>query len=173
MTPDTFQHCTPSQMDRDSFVHTFGTIYEHSPWIAEQAFDQGIGPQHDHIATLHRLMAETVLQADRHTQLALINAHPQLAPRAALSSTLTAASTAEQASAGLQACSATELDSLQTLNAAYQARFNFPFIMAVKGCTPRQIIAAMEQRLHNTPEQEFALALLQINTIARLRLAEL
>ena len=109
----------------------------------------------------------------REAQLALINAHPDLAGKAALRGELTAASSAEQAGAGIQACSAEEFARFGELNAAYKARFGFPFIMAVKDSNRQQILDAFAQRLNNTPEQEFARALAEINQIALLRLQAL
>jgi OHCU decarboxylase len=118
-------------------------------------------------------MARALLSAGREAQLALIDAHPDLAGQAALRGELTAASSAEQAGAGIDACSAEEFARFGELNAAYRARFGFPFIMAVKGSDRQQILDAFAQRLHNTPEQEFARALAEINQIALLRLQAL
>lgn len=169
----TFKTCTPSRMDRDQFVATFGGIYEHSPWIAEQAWDRGINVRHDTVEELHALLAEVFAGADRATQLAVVQAHPDLAGRAALAGELTASSTGEQAGAGLDACTPEELQRFQELNRIYQARFGFPFIMAVKGKHRGEILDAFEQRVHNSPEQEFGRALAEINKIALLRLQAL
>ncbi|WP_372740065.1 2-oxo-4-hydroxy-4-carboxy-5-ureidoimidazoline decarboxylase [Neptunomonas sp.] len=166
-----FQHCTPSQMTREEFIDTFADIYEHSPWVAEQAFDNGITAEHDSIALLHQLMANTLLNADKASQLALINAHPDLAGKAAVAGKLTAASASEQSGAGISECSAEEFTRFTTLNDAYKAKFRFPFIMAVKGSNRQQILAAFEERSHNNEEQEFARALQEINKIALFRLA--
>lgn len=168
-----FASIKPSALSRAAFVATFADIYEHSPWVAESVFAQGIGPDDDAIEHLHGRMARTLLNAGHEAQLALINAHPDLAGKAALRGELTAASTAEQAGAGIQACSAEEFARFGELNAAYKARFGFPFIMAVKGSDRQQILDAFAQRLNNTPEQEFARALAEINQIALLRLQAL
>lgn len=168
-----FSTLQPSTMDRTAFVAAFADIYEHSPWIAEAVFDQGIGSADDEIEHLHGRMAKALHDADPMRQLALINAHPDLAGKAALRGDLTAASSAEQANAGIQACSAEELARFTALNAAYRMRFGFGFIMAVKGSDRRQILSAFEERLHNTPEQEFARALAEINRIALFRLQAL
>lgn len=168
-----FKFCTPSRMDREQFVATFGDIYEHSPWIAEQAWGRGITSRHDTVEELHALLAEVFAEADREARMAVVNAHPDLAGRAALAGELTASSTGEQAGAGLDACTPEELQRFQELNRTYQARFGFPFIMAVKGRHRSEILAAFEQRVSNSPEQEFARALAEINQIALLRLRAL
>lgn len=168
-----FASIKPSTLSRAAFVATFADIYEHSPWVAESVFAQGIGPADDAIEHLHGRMARALLNAGHEAQLALINAHPDLAGKAAVRGELTAASSAEQAGAGIQACSAEEFARFGELNAAYKARFGFPFIMAVKGSNRQQILDAFAQRLNNTPEQEFARALAEINQIALLRLQAL
>ena len=168
-----FTSIKPSALSRAAFVATFADIYEHSPWVAESVFAQGIGPEDDVIEHLHGRMAGVLLAAGREAQLALINAHPDLAGKAAVRGELTAASTVEQASAGIDACSAEEFARFGELNAAYKARFGFPFIMAVKGSDRQQILDSFAQRLNNTPEQEFARALAEINKIALLRLQAL
>lgn len=168
-----FASIKPSTLPRAAFVAAFADIYEHSPWVAESVFAEGIGSEDDVIEHLHGRMARVLLNAGREAQLALINAHPDLAGKAAMRGELTAASTSEQAGAGIDACSTEELARFGELNAAYKARFGFPFIMAVKGCDRQQILDAFAQRLHNTPEQEFARALAEINRIALLRLQAL
>ena len=103
----------------------------------------------------------------------LVNAHPDLAGKLALSKKLTAESTGEQAGAGLDQLSAEELARFTHLNDSYRARFGFPFIMAVKGKTKTDILAAFEQRLAHEKPAEFETALAQIDRIAALRLAEI
>ncbi|MFT6916840.1 MAG: 2-oxo-4-hydroxy-4-carboxy-5-ureidoimidazoline decarboxylase [Motiliproteus sp.] len=165
-----FQHCTPSLMDHDAFVGCFADIYEHSPWVAEQSWNQGLGSEHDQVEGLHQLMAGVLSSSSRQQQLALINAHPDLAGKAAISGQLTEASTSEQSGAGIQACSAAEFARFTELNAAYKAKFGFPFIKAVKGSNRLQILAAFEERIHNSPVEEFERALQEIDKIALFRL---
>ena len=105
--------------------------------------------------------------------LDLINAHPDLAGKAAIAGELTEASTSEQAGAGIHECTEEEFARFTELNEAYKDKFQFPFIMAVKGSNRHQIIAAFEQRIHNSPEQEFITALQEINKIALFRLADM
>lgn len=168
-----FQTLTPSTLNREAFIAAFADIYEHSPWVAQRAFDQGRVSELDDIDTLHQRMSEVLLSASHAEQLALINAHPDLAGKAAVQGELTASSTAEQAGAGINQCTAEEFARFTALNAAYKARFHFPFIMAVKGSNRHQILAAFEARLHNDLTTEFKQALQQINRIALLRLSQL
>ncbi|KUM43580.1 2-oxo-4-hydroxy-4-carboxy-5-ureidoimidazoline decarboxylase [Pseudomonas sp. EpS/L25] len=167
-----FQTLTPSQLDRAAFVAAFGGIYEHSAWVAERAFDEG-QPLPDAIEALHQRLSAQVARASHIEQLALIQAHPDLAGRAALAGELTAASTSEQAGAGLDQCNADELARFTRYNDAYREKFGFPFIMAVKGSNRHLILAAFEERLPNTPEQEFQRALAEIDRIALFRLQTL
>ena len=168
-----FQTLKPSTLSRDAFVKAFADIYEHSPWVAEKAFDLGQGSEIDVIETLHQRMSDVLLSADHASQLALINAHPDLAGKAAVQGELTEASTNEQAGAGIHQCTAEEFQRFTELNDAYKAKFAFPFIMAVKGSDRHQILAAFETRIHNSVEAEFKEALTQINKIALFRLLQL
>ncbi|PAU51700.1 OHCU decarboxylase [Pseudomonas sp. PIC25] len=168
-----FQTLTPSSLGRDAFVAAFADIYEHSPWVAERAYDLGADASLDDIDGLHQRMADILLSASRDAQLALINAHPDLAGKAAVRGELTASSTSEQAGAGIHECTPEEFARFTELNDAYKAKFGFPFIMAVKGSNRHQILAAFEERIHNTPDEEFARALAEINKIALFRLQQL
>lgn len=168
-----FQTLTPSSLSRDEFVQAFADIYEHSPWVAEQAYDLGQLHELDDIATLHARMSDILLSADHAAQLALINAHPDLAGKAAVQGQLTEASTSEQAGAGIHHCTAEDFQRFTELNDAYKAKFAFPFIMAVKGSNRHQILAAFETRIHHTADAEFTCALDEINKIAMFRLQAL
>lgn len=158
------------RLERERFVELFGGVFEHAPWVAEQAFDAG---PFDSIQALHGVMVDVVRGAPRARQLALVRAHPDLAGRAAIAGGLTAASSAEQASAGLDQCTSAEFERFRELNARYKEKFGFPFILAVKGKSLTEILTAFEQRLANPPEAEFEEASRQIAEIARLRLADL
>ncbi|GGL99279.1 2-oxo-4-hydroxy-4-carboxy-5-ureidoimidazoline decarboxylase [Pseudomonas asuensis] len=168
-----FQTLTPSTLGHAEFILAFGEIYECSPWVAERVYTQGIDTDIDQIENLHARMSAVLLKASREEQQALINAHPDLAGKAALKGELTSASSAEQAGAGLDHCTPEELARFTALNEAYKATFGFPFIMAVKGSNRHLIIQAFEERIHHTPEQEFACALSEINKIALFRLQQL
>lgn len=160
-------------MNSVQFIGKFGGVYEHSPWVAERAWVHGITEKHDEIEELTDLMARIVADADELEKHTLIKAHPDLAGKAAVKGELTAASTSEQAGAGLDNCTAEEFAIFQDYNAAYKKKFGFPFIMAVKNSDRRKILAGFEARLQNSVEEEFATALAEIDKIARFRLAEL
>ena len=168
-----FQTLTPTQLSRAEFVAVFRDIYEHSPWVAERTFDCGLATDANTIQGLHQRMSTQMLQADKDLQLALINAHPDLAGKAAVRGELTEASTAEQSGAGIHLCTGPEFARFTKLNAAYKAKFAFPFIMAVKGSNRHQILAAFEERIHNEVDTEFRRALAEINKIALFRLQTL
>lgn len=166
----TFQTLKPSTLNREQFVEAFKDVYEHSPWVAEKAYDLGQGQELDSVETLHQRMSDILLSSDHARQLALINAHPDLAGKAAVRGELTEASTNEQAGAGIHQCTSEEFQRFTELNEAYKARFGFPFIMAVKGSDRHQILAAFETRIHHSVDAEFACALAEINKIALFRL---
>lgn len=163
----------PSQLDRAQFLQLQGRVYEHSPWIAEKLWDAGLKPRHDEIETLHRDLAAIVDAAPRDKQLALLNAHPDLAGRLAMRGELTAESTSEQAGAGLDKCSPEEFRRFTELNDAYKKKFGFPFILAVKGKNRAEILQNFEARIHHAPEAEFRTALNEVHKIALLRLRDL
>jgi 2-oxo-4-hydroxy-4-carboxy-5-ureidoimidazoline decarboxylase len=163
----------PSRMSREAFIQRFGGVFEHSPWIAGAAWDAGLTPAQDRASGLHAAMIEVLRRAPRERKLELIRAHPDLAGRLAVQGELTHASSAEQASAGLDRCTPEEYVRFQTLNRAYRAKFGFPFIMAVKGRTRADILAAFERRVASECEREFETALHEIETIGRLRLEAL
>jgi len=153
------------------FVRRYGGIYEHSPWVAEAAA-QLIDDSAD-VDVIARVMADCVDNATRERQLELICVHPDLAGKAAVAGELTDDSESEQASAGLDRCTPEEYARFQALNTAYRRKFGFPFVMAVRGCTREQILAAFESRLENDYDEEFENALLEIHRIARMRLVAL
>jgi N-carbamoyl-L-amino-acid hydrolase len=159
---------------RDTFAALLDGTYEHSPWIAERAWD---ARPFTSLAALKLALVQVVRDAGRDAQLALIRAHPELAGKAMVSKTLTAESTHEQGKAGLTECMPQEFTLIQRLNADYNAKFGFPFILAVRG--PRgtgldktAIIATFQRRLEHHTDYEFAEALRNIHRIAELRLAD-
>jgi OHCU decarboxylase len=156
-----------AQLDRDTFVARFGGVYEGSPWVAEETWERG--PFRD-VEELHAAMATAVERAPARRRLELIRAHPDLGDRAAA---LSAASSGEQAAAGLDGLGAGERERLIGLNAAYRERFGFPFVVCACEHTAASIIAAAERRLANDPATEERTALREVAKIARLRLADL
>ncbi|WHQ71830.1 allantoinase PuuE [Methylorubrum extorquens] len=162
----------PSTMSAAQFLTRFGDIFEDTPEIALRAWQAGLTAREDSAEGLHAALVGALRGLPAEQQRALIRAHPELAGRLAQAGQLTQASTAEQGSAGLGALSAEELARFEQLNAAYRARFDLPFIMAIKGSSREAILAAFEARLRNDPEQEFQEALRQIERIAWLRLKD-
>jgi OHCU decarboxylase len=163
----------PSRLTRTLFVERFGGVYEHSPWIAAAAYDAGLTHDADTAEGLARSMAGAAAKATDEQKRALILAHPDLAGKLGLARSLTSESTGEQASAGLDRLSPAELIKFTQFNDAYRARFGFPFIMAVKGKTKADILAAFEGRLANDADTETRTALLEIDRIAMLRLKDI
>lgn len=157
-------------MPAASFVATLSGIFEHSPWVAEAAESHR---PFDSVGALHADMADVVARAGEDLQLALINAHPELAGKAAVRGELTHESTREQSGAGLDQCTQEEFDKLQALNAAYRVKFGFPFILAVRGYDRHGIIGNFETRLHHRRDDELRESLKQIYRIARFRLDDL
>ncbi|MGJ7916700.1 2-oxo-4-hydroxy-4-carboxy-5-ureidoimidazoline decarboxylase [Massilia sp. LXY-6] len=158
--------------DEAEFTALLDGVYEHSPWIAARAWRQRPFAS---LAQLKRALADAVRGAPREASLGLIRAHPELAGKAMVSKTLTAESTNEQNKAGLTDCTPDEFATIQRLNADYNAKFGFPFILAVRGprglgLAKREIIATFARRLRNPPEFEFAEALRNIHRIAEIRL---
>lgn len=163
----------PSKLPKALFVEVFGRVWENSPWIAEATYDAGLGAAQDTAEGLHAAMVAAMRKASPERQKILLNAHPDLAGKLAAAGEMTEESTQEQSSAGLDRLSSDERVRFTALNEAYKARFGIPFIMAVKGATKAQILAAFAERLKNTPAQEFATALAQVEKITLLRLKEL
>jgi 2-oxo-4-hydroxy-4-carboxy-5-ureidoimidazoline decarboxylase len=149
--------------DRDRFVEMLGGIFEHSPWVAERAWESR--PFAD-IEALHRAMVSKVAEASHEEQLALLRAHPDLGTRARMSD----ASRGEQAGAGLDRLTADEFERLSQWNAEYRKRFGFPFLFAVKGSSKHDILRALEERRSASQDEEFEEALRQVYRIARFRL---
>lgn len=163
----------PSQMDRDTFVQTFGGVFEHSPWIADRAFDLELGPAHDSAVGVHNVLARMFRSASREERLGVLTAHPDLAGKLASAKRLTAESTAEQASAGLDALTDEERSQFTKLNHSYVEKHGFPFIIAVRDHDKASILANFETRIANDTDTEFETACKQVERIARLRLEDM
>jgi 2-oxo-4-hydroxy-4-carboxy-5-ureidoimidazoline decarboxylase len=160
-------------MTREEFVERFGGVFEHSPWIAERAWD------HDRIAEpltsegVHEAMCEEFRAASRKARTEVLRAHPDLAGRLALANQLTASSKAEQAGAGLDRLTPDELERFTELNGRYMETFGFPFIIAVRGHDKHSILEAFEERVTHTPDEEYEVACAQVERIAGFRIADL
>lgn len=183
-----------SHWDKTEFMAHFGSVFEHSPWIASAVWDAGLLERHDTAKGLHQSFGEVIRQAGREEKLALLRAHPQLAmgiaktgPRTPVckrspgaesrASTLpqqdeplTESSQREQRGAGLDRCSPKEFAEFQKLNDAYQEKFGFPFIMAVKGFDRHEILQSFRSRLDNSVNEEFQTAVDAVIRIGRFRI---
>jgi 2-oxo-4-hydroxy-4-carboxy-5-ureidoimidazoline decarboxylase len=157
-------------MSRAAFVGALGGVFERSPWVADRAW---AARPFAAVETLHRAMADAVRDATPQERIDLLCAHPDLAGRAARAGALTASSTTEQASAGLDRLTDAEHARFQRLNGAYRERFGFPFIIAVRRHDKASILAAFETRLGRSREQEIEAALAEVFDIARMRLDRL
>ena len=154
-----------NSFDKMRFIEAVGWVFEHSPWVAERAWPTR--PFAD-LGSLLSAMKSVVETARPEEQLALLRAHPDLGTRARIS----AASTDEQAAAGMTQLNPEEFERLQRLNSAYRSRFGFPFLFAVKGSTKYDVLDALERRLNASPEEELQEALRQVFRIAEFRLRE-
>lgn len=164
---------TLHKLSENQLRDLLGGIYEHSVWVAETLLASGITVADNDPDYLAQRMKVIVDAASDEAKLTLLRAHPELAGKLAIAGNLTAESTAEQASAGLDKCSAAEFEQFNMLNHDYTAKFGHPFIIAVRGLSRSDILAAFHQRVGNDPATEFRTALDEVHKIARLRLIEL
>lgn len=155
--------------DRATFVAAIGFAFEHSPWVAEAAWQRR---PFQSLGALHAALNDVIASAPEERQTALIAAHPDLAGRVAREGRLTAASRGEQTAAGLDRLTTAELARFDAANAAYRARFGFPFVICAREHDQASILAALERRASNDRAGEIATALGEIAKIARLRLED-
>ena len=167
------QNVVPTTLSQEDFIAHYGGIFEHSPWIAEGAFGLELGPEHNTAIGLHSAMCRIFRAASDDQRLGVLNAHPDLAGKLAAAKQLTAESTAEQASAGLDALTDEERATFTKLNTDYTSKFGFPFIIAVKGLTKDDILSAFKTRINNSREDELSTACKQVERIALLRLTDI
>jgi OHCU decarboxylase len=158
---------------RDEFVSRFGGVFEHSPFIAERAYDDGFVSDVLTVDRVHTELVAIFRAASPEERLGVLRAHPDLAGRLAIAGELTEDSKKEQAGAGLDRLSAEEHARFTELNAAYTKKFGFPFIIAVKGLNKDDILAAFETRINNSRDEEFKTAAEQVEKIALLRLTSM
>jgi 2-oxo-4-hydroxy-4-carboxy-5-ureidoimidazoline decarboxylase len=152
-----------NQMNKEEFVQKIGWVFEHSPWVASAAWESMPFESSEHLL---QTMIDIVQNAEDSKQLALLCAHPDLGTRLQMSQV----SQKEQAGAGLDQLSKEEFEEFVSLNQRYVQKFNFPFIMAVKGQNKDSILATMKQRVHNAYDEEYTIALHEVYKIAGFRL---
>lgn len=158
---------------RDEFISRFGGVFEHSPFIAERAFDDGFVGETLDVDRVHTALVAIFRAASPEERLGVLRAHPDLAGRLAIAGELTEDSKKEQAGAGLDRLSPQEHQRFTELNRAYVEKFGFPFIIAVKGLDKQAILSAFEKRIDNSRDAEFETATAQVERIALLRLEAL
>jgi len=159
-----------NELGREAFIERFGPLFEHSPWVAADAWSDRPFADEDE---LFEALRSAMYSAPTERKLALIRAHPDLAGRAAIEGTLTRSSTTEQASAGLDRLTPDEYEAFTRLNGAYRERFGFPFVVCVREHTKESILRVAAERLEHTRDEEVRVALEEIAKIARLRLEDL
>jgi OHCU decarboxylase len=158
-----------NELDQAAFVERFGSLFEHSPWVAEAAYrDRPFAGREE----LYEALVAAMYAAPMERKLALIRAHPDLAGKAAIEGTLTDSSTREQASAGLDRLTPDEYEAFTSTNTAYRERFGFPFVVCAREHTKESILRVASERLANTEDEEIRVALEEIAKIARLRLED-
>lgn len=158
-----------NSLEHTEFVSVLGNIFEHSPWIAEATWKQR---PFDSIDTLHKALVKTVQDATEEEQLDLIQAHPDLAGKLAISGQLTEESVDEQKSAQLDKLNEVQFARMTKLNNAYREKFHFPFIICVKDHTQASIFENFEKRVEHSRSDEINMALYQIGRIAWHRLQD-
>lgn len=163
----------PSKASKADFVARYGGIFEHSPWIAERAYDTGLTELADSASGLHTVLVRAFRAASEDEKLGVLRAHPDLAGKLAAAKRLTPESTSEQASAGLDALTDDERKTFTELNDAYTNKFGFPFIIAVKGRNRHEILDAFKRRVENSKQAELETASEQVERIALLRLKDI
>ena len=162
----------PGDMDRAEFLETFSDVFEHAPWIAQNVWDDGLDARHDTAAGMHEVMCNEIRRADDEQKLELLRAHPELAC-AKSSQGLSNTTRGEHRLSGLDQCNEEEVAQFQSLNKAYREKFEFPFILAIKGYHKRQILDIFRTRLQHSPEEEFQAALAQVMKIGLFRLEDI
>jgi 2-oxo-4-hydroxy-4-carboxy-5-ureidoimidazoline decarboxylase len=168
--PEKMTVAEASNLDREGFVNTFGSLYEGSPWVAEGAWRER---PFRSLSNMHAAFVRIMREAPSERQLGLIRTHPDLAGKAAVAGELTPESTREQASAGLDRLSPEEYEVFTRLNDAYKEKFGFPMIFAVRENTKETILSGAEARLGNAWPEEVEIALGEIAKIGLFRLQEL
>ncbi len=162
----------PSDMDQEEFLEIFGPVFEHSPWIAEDVWNDGVEVRHDTVPGMHEAMCNEIRRASAEAKLELLQAHPELKALQA-DHELSSQSHGEQLRSGLDQCSAEEKAEFDALNQAYREKFGFPFILAIKGYQRKQILEIFRRRLEHSREEEFQAALVQVMKIGLFRLQDI
>jgi OHCU decarboxylase len=162
----------PSNMDREKFVSLYGGIFEHSPWVADNAFELELSQSHDTAVGLHNALCRAFRSASKDQKLNVLKAHPDLAGKLAQAKRLTVESTSEQASAGIDSLTDYEREQFTKLNLEYVQKHGFPFIIAVRDHNKASILNAFKKRIKNNSDTEISEACKQVERIAEFRLMD-
>lgn len=163
----------PSKMNRENFIDLYGGIFEHSAWIADNAYDYELSYAHDTATGLHNALCRAFRSAPKELRLKVLRAHPDLAGKLAQAKRLTAESTSEQASAGMDSLTDNEREIFTQLNSTYVKKHSFPFIIAVRDHNKASILSAFKTRIDNDGDTEFLEACRQVERIAEFRLMDI
>ena len=163
----------PSKMNREGFIDLYGGIFEHSAWIADNAYDYELSYAHDTATGLHNALCRAFRSAPKELQLKVLRAHPDLAGKLAQAKRLTSESTSEQASAGMDSLTDNERKIFTQLNLTYVKKHGFPFIIAVRDHNKASILSAFKTRINNDGDTEFLEACKQVERIAEFRLMDI
>jgi len=163
----------PSKMNRENFIDLYGGIFEHSAWIADNAYDYELSYAHDTATGLHNALCRAFRSAPKELQLKVLRAHPDLAGKLAQAKRLTSESTSEQASAGMDSLTDNERKIFTQLNLTYVKKHGFPFIIAVRDHNKAGILSAFKTRINNDVDTEFLEACKQVERIAEFRLMDI
>jgi 2-oxo-4-hydroxy-4-carboxy-5-ureidoimidazoline decarboxylase len=160
-------------MNKTEFLEKFSSVFEHSPWVAESVYETGVDDLPGDAGALGALFASVFMDADRDHQLATMRAHPRLVCALAEPAELTPDSAGEQSGAGLDECNEAELAEFSRLNTAYDEKFGFPFIIAVRGRQRQKILQLFRMRLQNDGVLEYQTAIRQTCRIALFRIGDI
>ena len=163
----------PSKMNRENFIDLYGGIFEHSAWIADNAYDYELSYAHDTATGLHNALCRAFRSAPKELQLKVLRSHPDLAGKLAQAKRLTSESTSEQASAGMDSLTDNERKIFTQLNLTYVKKHGFPFIIAVRDHNKASILSAFKTRINNDGDTEFLEACKQVERIAEFRLMDI
>jgi OHCU decarboxylase len=163
----------PSKMNRENFIDLYGGIFEHSAWIADNAYDYELSYAHDTATGLHNALCRAFRSAPKELRLKVLRAHPDLAGKLAQAKRLTSESTSEQASAGMDSLTDNERKIFTQLNLTYVKKHGFPFIIAVRDHNKASILSAFKTRINNDGDTEFLEACKQVERIAEFRLMDI
>ena len=159
-----------NELDREGFLTRFGSLFEHSPWVAEEAWNSR---PFGSIEEMWRALEDAMYSAPRERQLDLIRAHPDLAGKAAVAGELTQESAREQASAGLNRLSSREFEAFTQMNREYREKFSLPMVVCVREHTKESILENVQSRLGNSRDEEIKMALAEISKISHYRLLDM